>query len=122
MPGGRPRHFDTAEELEKRIDEFFLTQERLTITGLAYFLGFESRQSIYDYEKEGEFSYLIKKARLRVEQYYEENLFSNNVSGSIFALKNMGWSDRVETNQNVKLEGGKVTIISEGDEPTVQNK
>lgn len=122
MPGGRPRHFDTAEELENKIDEFFITQDRLTITGLAYFLGFESRQSIYDYEKEGEFSYLIKKARLRVEQYYEENLFSNNVSGSIFALKNMGWSDRVETNQNVKLEGGKVTIISEGDEPTVQNK
>ena len=62
----------------------------------AHFLGFESRQSFYDYEKEGEFSYTIKKARLKIESCYEQNLHSGNPSGSIFALKNLGWSDKQE--------------------------
>jgi hypothetical protein len=28
---------------------------------------------------------------------YEENLRANNPTGSIFALKNMGWKDKTET-------------------------
>lgn len=67
-----------------------------TITGLALHLGFESRQSIYDYEKNGEFSYLIKNARLRVEKGYELGLHGDKPVGSIFALKNMGWSDKTQ--------------------------
>lgn len=117
-PGGRPRHFDSEESLQVEIDAYFehikglkgetvtvngelQTQwlrhpEHSTITGLAYFLGFESRQSIYDYEKEGQFSYVIKRARLRVESGYEQRLMSTTPAGPIFALKNMGWSDRMD--------------------------
>jgi len=32
------------------------------------------------------------------------------------------FGDKTENTQNVNIQGGKVTIISEGDEPTVQNK
>lgn len=81
----------------------------LTITGVALALGFESRQSFYDYEENPAFSYIIKQARLRVENGYELSLRSVNVAGSIFALKNMGWKDKTEVDQNVDFKG-KPTI------------
>lgn len=65
-----------------------------TITGLALYLGFVSRQSIYDYEKNGDYSYTIKKARLRIEANYEKSLSSSSPTGAIFALKNFGWADK----------------------------
>lgn len=68
--------------------------EPSTITGLALYLGFVSRQSIYDYEKNGEYSYTIKKARLRIEANYEKALSSSSPTGAIFALKNFGWADK----------------------------
>lgn len=95
---GKPRKFDTADELQAAIDYYFETVEGpLTITGLALALGFCDRQSLYDNEKLPEYSCIIKNARLRVENGYEKNLSANNPTGSIFALKNMGWRDKVET-------------------------
>lgn len=97
MAAGRPRIYETEERLKAAIDSYFQSTNKVTITGLAFYLGFESRQSIYDYEKEGEFSYIIKNARLRVEAGYEERLiYENSPTGVIFALKNMGWKDRQE--------------------------
>lgn len=95
---GRPLKFETAEELAKVADSYFAQSEQdgepLTITGLALHLGFESRQSFYDYEERGQFSYTIKRARMRVENAYEKNLHGQNATGSIFALKNFGWVDK----------------------------
>lgn len=101
-PVGRPPVFSTAEELTEATNEYFEKGGKITITGLALHLGFCSRQSFYDYEKHEEFSYIIKMARLRVENYYEEMLTDTQVkpTGSIFALKNMGWKD------NSKVEVG----------------
>ena len=95
---GRPPKYETAEELVKKIDEYFEdeNQKPLTITGLCLYCGFESRQSFYAYEKKDEFSYTVKKARTRIENAYEQNLHDRNPSGSIFALKNLGWSDKQE--------------------------
>lgn len=114
-PEGRPPMFKDKEELQKKVDQYFesiepqfgtneegeveMTKkgEPATITGLALFLGFESRQSIYDYQSSGEFAYTIARARLRVELAYEKALIEiRNPSGAIFALKNMNWSDRTE--------------------------
>jgi len=95
--GGKPPVYDSPEKLQISVDLYFDYKEgKKTISGLAYHLGFESRQSFYDYESKVEFAYIIKRARLRIEALYEENLQSNNVAGSIFALKNMGWFDRQE--------------------------
>jgi hypothetical protein len=103
-PGGRPLKYETPEELQIAIEEYFnqevIDEKPLTITGLALFLGFESRQSIYDYEKQGKFSYTIKRARLRIEHYAEMMLFTKAPAGAIFALKNYGWSDRQEIDFN----------------------
>jgi len=121
---GRPAVFTTKEELEAKIHEYFNggCKKRTiivgagefkktveipipTLTGLAYFLGFASRQSLYDYENDASFSYTIKRARLYIEIEYEEQLQVGNVAGAIFALKNFGWKDKTEvinTNMNSK--------------------
>jgi len=98
---GRPRVYDTPEELQIAVDGYFAKIEEkkdpATVTGLALHIGFESRQSIYDYEEDGQFSYIIKNARLRVECEYEKRLSTaQSPTGAIFALKNMGWKDRTE--------------------------
>ena len=112
-----PPKFETPEQLQKKIDEYFENcpdtktfttksgEEILvpipTITGLALFLGFESRQSFYDYEKREMFSYTIKRARLQIEKSYEQMLFGQNCAGAIFALKNLGWSDKQTIENNI---------------------
>lgn len=101
--GGRPPIFDSPEELEKKIQEYLGDQNEkpLTITGLCLYCGFESRQSFYDLEKRDGFSYTVKKARMRIENAYEKNLYSRNPAGSIFALKNLGWTDQQQFNYNI---------------------
>jgi len=105
---GRPKKWDNVEDLQKSIYEYFENENgKITITGLALHLGFESRQSIYDYEKDGEYSYTIKKAKLRVENFYEKELLGDHTSGAIFALKNFGWADKTENKHEVKVSGIK---------------
>ncbi len=93
---GQPARYDDPAKMSEAIEAYFASGGKLTITGLAYSLGFESRQSFYDYEDRPAFSYIIKRARLRVENCYEENLQGTSPTGSIFALKNMGWKDKAE--------------------------
>lgn len=132
MPAGRPAHFENVEYLDLMVEEYFvfikgefedierekinkdgsvqMVNERVysrypetpSITGLALYLGFESRQSIYDYEKNGEYSYTIKRARLRVEASYEQYLLTQSATGAIFALKNFGWVDNKAIDHTTK--------------------
>jgi len=97
---GRPPKYKTPGELQVEIDKYVTdctdSGIPLTITGLCYRCGFESRQSFYAYEQKEEFSYTIKRARLLIERSYELKLQDKSYSGAIFALKNMGWTDRQE--------------------------
>ncbi len=128
--GGRPPLYKTPEELQKAVDEYFLNPPNkrkvykggstteyteipfYAVSGMALALGFESRQSLYDYDKRDDrFSYIIKRARLFIESEYEVALRDNNVTGIIFALKQMGWKDK----QELKLYGNlnvmdKITV------------
>lgn len=140
--GGKPPIFKTEQELIDKINEYFkyiqgefeevteydsdgkpyvLTKytrhaEPCTITGLCLFLGFDSRQSFYDYGKSNKFSYIIKKARMLVENAYEKSAITAKVpTFHIFALKNMGWSDRQEidhTTGGEKIEPTKIVFGS----------
>ena len=71
-----------------------------TLTGLAIALDLSSRHQLYELEKRKgyeEQALLIKKARLHIENYAEERLHTaQKPTGTIFALKNMGWTDRQE--------------------------
>lgn len=109
---GRPSIFESPQEMQKEIDKYLnncpdkkiiVTKkgEKIeiptpTICGLCYFLGFESRQSFYDYERKTDFSYTIKRARLFIEKEYESLLSTNAYAGAIFALKNFGWLDKTQ--------------------------
>ena len=99
----RPRIYGNAEELESAIEKYFdsLIGEEVTrpptMAGLAHYLGFESRQSLYAYEKDERFSYNIKRAKLAIETWYEERMAGNSPTGAIFWLKNhAGYTDKQE--------------------------
>ena len=107
------KKYKTDKELQKAIDEYFTEVEgkkdhKPTITGLMLSLGFCDRQSFYDYEKTGKHSCTIKKARLRIEQEYEQRLHTGQPTGAIFALKNFGWVDKQE--QDVTVTTGSDTL------------
>lgn len=87
---------ETKEVYEEEVDVTVWDRlpEQPNITNLALFLGFESRQSFYDYGSKPEFSYTIKRARFVIENHYENHLLSDTATGAIFALKNFGWIDK----------------------------
>lgn len=125
--GGRPLKFKSPEELQERIDNYYIwakeNKKHITISGLAYFLD-TNRQTLLEYEncidnnnglyKELEdtvkqkYSDTIKRAKARVEMEYEESLFyKNSAVGGIFTLKNnFGWVDKqeiVQENREIKV-------------------
>src|SRR5690349_17735226 len=65
-----------------------------TMTGLALSLGFRSRRSLLNYEKEPgyEFAFeVITYAKMKIEEFLEERLLDHrntNIAGLIFNLKN----------------------------------
>lgn len=97
---GRPRLYATPEDFDAKVDEYYhackSSDEPITWTGLALFLGFSSRKSIDEYENYEGFSHSVKRAKLLVEWAYEKRLGGPNAAGPIFALKNMGWTDKQE--------------------------
>lgn len=114
---GRPLKFKTVEELQKKIDAYFDScwEEReekdgngdvfkrykvqitpYTITGLALALD-TTRETLMDYEEKDGYSDTIKMAKLRCQNFAEQQLFTGkNAAGPIFALKNYGWRDKIE--------------------------
>ena len=104
---GRPPIFKSPKDMQDLINDYFNSVEKetdLTITGLVLHLGFESRQSFYDYEKKENYSYTIRTARLRIENSYEKSLRKDGRTGDIFALKNFGWKDKSEIDLNTNSE------------------
>lgn len=125
---GREPKYKTAEELAQKIQEYFDTcgdfpvMRKLdgkdvaqldskgqqvfkrvvpTTAGLAYFLGFASRQSLYDQTKRKDdpesLSYVIKRALLMIESHHEQSLLTSGAPvGSIFWLKAHRWIDKPE--------------------------
>ncbi|HUX60173.1 MAG TPA: terminase small subunit [Ignavibacteriaceae bacterium] len=104
--------FRSAVELQKKIDEYFnecdANKSTYTITGFAYFLGFATRGSIYDYinkNKSKEMSFVVKRAKTRIEASIEARLIDKNSIGAMFWLKNHDWSDvqKVEHSGDVNI-------------------
>jgi len=112
--GGRPAKFKSKKELINKINEYFNDKNKkpTTITGLAFHLGFESRQSFYDYKNKKKFRHIIKRAALMVENGYEVSLSLVGGAGNIFALKNMGWTDK-----QVSEETHHLNVVVKAKEP-----
>lgn len=112
---GRPRMYKTPEELQTVIEEYFIschpTQVKNdknelvfnkhgapylednppTVSGLALYLGFCDRVSMYNYKDNPVFSNTIKTAISRISEYAEKKLYSDRPVGAIYWLKNHGW-------------------------------
>ena len=123
----RPPFYKTAEELQAKIDEYFdscgttyvtdadgkmifnqfgapVVKDRNppTVTGLALFLGFSSRQSLINYQSKKAFLDVISRAKLRVENFVEKKIYNPDIrpAGVPFVLMNMGWSNPT----NIRVE------------------
>lgn len=111
MPAGRPLQYETVEEMESIIDDYFnkevdggawmdIGDAKIyspTMSGLAYELDL-SRQGLLNYANKDEFIDTIKRARAKVEIHLEQRLGGNAVTGTIFNLKNnFDWKDKQET-------------------------
>lgn len=113
--GGRPPKYKSPEEMQARInyyfDEYcigrpyvdangeqvfdkygfpvFVDTHRPSVTGLARVLGFESRQSLLNYQGRKEFRKIIMSAKMRIEEHYEElSQTKDGANGAIFNLRN----------------------------------
>lgn len=132
---GRPPVFESAEEIEKKIEAYFkdcagtpvlgsdgkpVTNIRgevilmgahpPTVTGLALALGFTNRQSLLNYQAKKEFFDTITRAKARIEQYAEERLFDKDgAAGAKFSLTNNfdGWQEKKSVDADIK---GDTTI------------
>jgi hypothetical protein len=108
VKAGQPAKYSTPQQLRDKIQKYFeeidedsssSSGEPLpTQTGLALYLGFASRQSLYDYQKRNDkFSYIIEGAKTLIERYHEIRVSTvDRPQGSIFVLQNMGWTTKVE--------------------------
>jgi len=123
--GGRPRIYNTAEEMELKINEYFNwcidNKMEIAVNGLVLFLGFSHKSSLYEYHENEEFTDLIKKARTAVEMSYELDLRTFKFGGAVFALKNMGWTDVTTQNVNqtiTNVEASFGTTIQSAQQPS----
>lgn len=129
---GRPPKYKTKEEIQEKIDAYFegcrgtvrydddgnvltdkfgrpvIFDERpLTITGLALALGFNSRQTLLNYQGKKEFMDTIMRAKAQVEQYAEERLFDKDgANGAKFSLANNfdGWKEKQQIDADLSTE------------------
>lgn len=113
--GGRPRKYSSPEEFDEMVGRYYnhciSTGEPITWTGLALYLGFSSRQAIDEYQHYDGFYDSVKRAKTLVEYGYEKLLHKGqNAAAPIFALKNFGWSDKGERDQQEESKPDPVEI------------
>ena len=104
-PRGRPRKIQSPEQLLEGIEDYRvdceLKGEPITLTGCLYSMGIYSRGTLDEYEARPGFSEPVKQLRAMVAMAYERRLHGQNPTGAIFALKNMGWTDRQEIDATI---------------------
>lgn len=125
------------EEMEKKIDEYFAQfenpeplydkngfvaldkqgkpvyrDEMPTSAGLAYFLGFESRCSLWEYEQKPTFARVVKRAKLRLQKFWEPVLATKNSAGAVFWLSNIkdDWRD-VKQIEDMRDKAPKTALV-----------
>ncbi len=116
---------DSAKKLLPKKSAGIHGPQPATIAGLAFFLGFNSRQAFDDYETNGKFSSVLKRGRLQIEAVYEKKLHNHqSAAGAIFALKSMGWNEKPEgkTIDTSAFKSIKIEIVETGPKPVENEK
>ena len=101
---GKPKLIESPERFNELVEIYLLScqdedkPKAITLTGLILALGLSSRQSLDNYLNYPEYIDSVKRAKLLVEQEYENRLITaSSAGGPIFALKNFGWLDKHPT-------------------------
>jgi len=141
--------FRTAAEFNSRIDAYFnncdaaykplkktkekimpdsphceISTEPATLSGLALFLGFNSRREFEDYEVNGPFATELERARLRIEAIYEKKLHQQSPAAAMFALKSLGWDEKADNKTGIagNVKTLAIEIIETGFQPSDSEK
>lgn len=101
---GRPLKIESPEQMEKILNEYFEKTEenKITLTGICLALNLD-KSNFYEYEKREGYQDIVKRARMIVENSYEMSLRETGRTGDIFALKNFGWRDKMEVENNAEI-------------------
>lgn len=138
--GGRPRKYNSAKSLQDAVDKYFeecfkprflkdeegsiirdkkgnpiyLGEKPPTVSGLAYYLGFASTQSLMDYEKDERFSLIIRRAKLQIEEYLEGRLMDRDGQrGAEFNLRcNFKWNDKQDDSNTSDITNTGLIMIA----------
>lgn len=117
--GGRPPTYKTVEEMQMKIDEYFSHCESkrkpATTAGLSHYLGFNSRQSLINYQGKKQFVDTITRAKLKLEEYAEMRLYDRDgARGAEFSLRcNFKWDDKqaeIENEKSLISEAEKIIV------------
>lgn len=123
--GGRPPKYESPEEFAKKLDEYIEYEDSLkpidkssgqgkgiyTLEGAALYLGFATRDSMYDYAKKQEFSYIINRFKLFLTDWNVKKLYwGGTFAGANFWLRNHGgYTDEVIQHQRQEITNVTIT-------------
>lgn len=102
LPGQKYAHckVETPEKFDKAVEEYVeyktKKKEPLTISGALLWMGIYDQHTLARYAERDGFAPSVKRLQVVVREGYERRMHTTQPTGAIFALKNMGWSDRVE--------------------------
>jgi len=125
---GRPPAFTSVEDMQRKIDLYFETDAYIsagfkddeeikqyapTMAGLAMALGVD-RKTLTNYSHKDEYFPAIKNARAKVEVALEQHLYTKNVTGAIFNLKNnFGWTDKQEIDHGLQANNPITDLLKQ---------
>jgi len=113
MDAKRTLKVKSAKQLQERIEAYFEAcredDEPVTITGLALAINV-SREVLLNWGPDDDCFSMIKQAKLRVQHAYEKRLIKRGNTGDVFALKSFGWSDKPESEKEVKIKTALVAF------------
>lgn len=110
------RKIESPEQFLERASEYFADcfekGKQIKLMGLILAVGLHSKSNLDRYQKEETYAEIIGWAKGVVAFGYEEMLTGENKpTGAIFALKNMGWSDRQEVEHSGRVDGLTVQVV-----------
>lgn len=101
---GRPKLFKSVKDIDSKVEAYkeYLEKNKRppTMAGLAYYLGCD-RKTLYNYSKDDNFFPTIKKYRDWVMMNMEEAAIDKGGGGTVFLLKNYGYTDKQEIETTV---------------------
>lgn len=101
----------TIDEMQQLVDDYFADRDKkrrpYTFAGLARACGISTNTLKTIMETENPYGYIMRDARLRLEERLEEGLYDKqSVTGAKFTLMNKcGWAEKSENRQD-----GNITV------------